>query len=88
MLVGVEDTLATDLSVDLMPGSNRTNGFRKAISCHYASSSCYYIDVRGTSQAEIAEEVEGIARTKGVEVDYLDVWRYKSRLVAGLEGSL
>ena len=26
-------------------GMNRTEGFRKAISCHYASSHCQYIDV-------------------------------------------
>ena len=44
--------------------------------------------MRGTTQAEIAEEIEGVARRKGVEIDYLDVWRHKSRLVDGLDGTL
>merc|ERR1711863_171873 len=36
-------------------GTNNTNRFRKAISCHYASANCHYIDVRGTSQENIAK---------------------------------
>jgi phytanoyl-CoA hydroxylase len=28
-------------------GANNTSGFRKAISCHYASADCAYIDVTG-----------------------------------------
>jgi len=28
-------------------GSNKTQGFRKAISCHYASADCEWIDVTG-----------------------------------------
>ena len=40
-------------------GANTTTGFRKAISCHYASSShCHYIDVKGTNQQLIADEVK------------------------------
>lgn len=70
-------------------GANRTQGFRKAISCHYASADCHYIDVKGTVQAPIADEVEGISKRKaGMEVDFCDVWRFKSRLVAGQEGTL
>jgi len=70
-------------------GANKTTGFRKAISCHYASSHCDYIDVSGTSQQIIADEVLGIARKKfGVEVDYRDVWRLRSRLVLGKEDTL
>ncbi|KAJ6666427.1 hypothetical protein lerEdw1_000701 [Lerista edwardsae] len=45
-------------------GTNRTEGFRKAISCHYASCDCHYIDVKGTSQENIEREVLEIARTK------------------------
>ncbi|KAG0724155.1 Phytanoyl-CoA dioxygenase, peroxisomal [Chionoecetes opilio] len=48
-------------------GDNRTQRFRKAISCHYAASECAYIDVRGTSQENIAKEVEDIAKRRGVE---------------------
>lgn len=72
-------------------GANQTNGFRKAISGHYASSHCYYIDVKGTTQENIEAEVLGIARKKlGADVDiaFTDLWRMKSRLVQGNEGTL
>ncbi|OBS72368.1 hypothetical protein A6R68_13053 [Neotoma lepida] len=42
-------------------GRNKTQGFRKAISCHFASSDCHYINVKGTSQEIIQREVEEIA---------------------------
>lgn len=53
-------------------GANRTKGYRKAISCHYAASDCEYIDVMGTSQENIATEVLEMAKTKyGLDVgDY------------------
>ena len=38
-------------------GSNFSGRFRKAISCHYSCSDCYYIDVTGTTQENIAKEV-------------------------------
>jgi len=72
-------------------GANQTTGFRKAISGHYASSHCYYIDIKGTSQEYIETEVLGIARKKlGDDIDfsYTDIWRLKSRLVQGKEGTL
>lgn len=63
-----------------------TDGYRKAISCHYASSRCHYIDVRGTLQEGIAKEVEDLAKRRfGVETDFRTVWRVKSRVVAGEE---
>nr|XP_020653438.1 phytanoyl-CoA dioxygenase, peroxisomal [Pogona vitticeps] len=36
----------------------------QAISCHYASSDCYYIDVKGTSQEIIEKEIVEIAKKK------------------------
>lgn len=45
----------------------------QAISCHYASADCYYIDVRGTTQENIATEVEELAlrkHTKGNEITF------------------
>lgn len=45
-------------------GMNRTQGFRKAISCHYAASECDYISVEGTSQGMIEEEVLELARKR------------------------
>ena len=41
--------------------------FRKAISCHYAASESEYIDVHGTSQENIAKEVEEIAKRRGID---------------------
>lgn len=36
----------------------------QAISCHYASSDCYYIDVNGTTQENISNEVKELAVKK------------------------
>lgn len=72
-------------------GSNQTQGFRKAISCHYASADCYYIDVKGTTQENIEKEVQEIAiRKYGVDdsVTLQDVWAFRGRLVQGKRTSL
>ncbi|XP_038594232.1 phytanoyl-CoA dioxygenase, peroxisomal [Micropterus salmoides] len=72
-------------------GMNQTQGFRKAISCHYASADCYYIDVRGTTQENIATEVEELALrkyTKGNEITFQDTWAFRGRLVQGERISL
>ena len=45
-------------------------GFRKAISCHYASTKCHYIDVSGTSQENIAKEVEELANRRGIQISF------------------
>lgn len=42
-------------------------GFRKAISCHYADSNCYFVDVRGSIQEEVAKEIESQAKRYGIE---------------------
>lgn len=40
----------------------------QAISCHYASSDCHYIDVKGTSQESIEDEIKEVAeRHHGVD---------------------
>jgi len=69
-------------------GTNNTNGFRKAISCHYAGSDCHYIDVKGTSQEVIAKEVLEIAEAKlgkeaAAAIKFEDVWSFRARLVTG-----
>ncbi|MEQ2165242.1 hypothetical protein GOODEAATRI_014883 [Goodea atripinnis] len=71
-------------------GMNQTQGFRKAISCHYASSDCYYIDVRGTTQENIENEVQEIAEKKyGInEMAFKDTWAFRGRLVQGERTSL
>ena len=68
-------------------GPNITKGFRKAISCHYASSDCYYIDVKGTSQENIALEIEEITKRRGFPMTYQSLWQSRSRLVRGPERS-
>jgi len=69
-------------------GANTSKNFRKAISCHFASSDCDYIDVRGTTQENIAKEVEEIAKRRGVPMDFRDIWKYRSRCVMGQEVNL
>ncbi|KAL0962847.1 hypothetical protein UPYG_G00346270 [Umbra pygmaea] len=66
-------------------GMNQTQGFRKAISCHYASADCYYIDVSKTSQENIALEVKAIAEKKygGGFITFEDTWAIRGRLVQG-----
>ena len=65
-------------------GANRTDGFRKAISCHYASSECEYIELMGSLQEGFKREVEAIAESKlGEKLSVTDIWRLKSRLVTG-----
>src|SRR5690606_10402609 len=55
-------------------GINRTSGFRKAISCHYAAAECHYIDVRGTIQEKLANEIVSTylkkLRAEGAEIEY------------------
>ncbi|KAG8178034.1 hypothetical protein JTE90_025089 [Oedothorax gibbosus] len=70
-------------------GANRTNGFRKAISCHYAATECDYIDVKGTIQENMANEVLAIAEKKGAQLDDVKyIWQFKGRLVQGEENTL
>uniref|UniRef100_T1JAU1 phytanoyl-CoA dioxygenase n=1 Tax=Strigamia maritima TaxID=126957 RepID=T1JAU1_STRMM len=65
-------------------GTNRTKGYRKAISCHYAASECHYIDVKGTIQEELGTEILEVAKKKGMELDdFALVWKLKSHLVHG-----
>jgi hypothetical protein len=74
---------------------NRTDGFRKAIACHYAAASAPFSDVAGTVQEPMMNEALGVlARKVGTGEDqlaalgvpervrlYHDVWRVKSRAI-------
>ncbi|KAK7102183.1 phytanoyl-CoA dioxygenase, peroxisomal-like [Littorina saxatilis] len=67
-------------------GMNRTKDFRKSISCHYASGDCHYVDVSDTTQSVIADEVLELVKKRigdGVQVDFADIWKFKSRPVKG-----
>ena len=53
------------------------------MSCHYCSSDSYFIDVKGTTQENIAKEVEDIAKRKGFRMDFDEIWKLRSRDVRG-----
>ena len=36
----------------------------QSISCHYASTECHYIDVTGTSQQYLEDEIKDLVRTR------------------------
>eukprot|EP00794_Sanderia_malayensis_P006979 gene6979-7764_t len=72
-------------------GTNRTKRFRKAISCHYASSHCHYIDIKGTSQEKLEEEIIQLAKRRygnDFEMEFEDAWRVRRVLVQGEEDTL
>lgn len=64
-------------------GPNKTKGFRKAISCHYSTSDFHHIDVTGTTQENIAKELVDMAKRKGLDLEFKDVWDYRLRHVRG-----
>lgn len=69
-------------------GPNLSQHYRKAISCHYASTECFYVPTDATVQENAAKEVEEMAKKQfGVEISFADIWKLKSRLVSGSEGT-
>ncbi|XP_040091352.1 phytanoyl-CoA dioxygenase, peroxisomal [Oryx dammah] len=66
-------------------GRNKSQGFRKAISCHFADANCHYIDVEGTSQENIGKEVVSMVRKKHgfKDITLKDVWTFRGRVVKG-----
>jgi len=65
-------------------GTNQTSGFRKIITCHYADSSCYYIQCEDF-QEPMANEFRYAFRKKSGRQDatFIDLWKYRNRLVKG-----
>ena len=45
-------------------------GFRKALTIHYANNDCHFIDIRGTIQEPIADEALQILQKKGFDITY------------------
>ncbi|XP_056000590.1 phytanoyl-CoA dioxygenase, peroxisomal-like [Ostrea edulis] len=67
-------------------GMNKTKGFRKSISCHYASGEINFIDVKGSIQDSVEQELiemsSKILLSKGVDPKFVtmkDIWIFKSR---------
>jgi phytanoyl-CoA hydroxylase len=50
-------------------GANRTQGFRKAISCHYSCAERVFIDIRGTTQEGVVREIEELFKKFNVTMD-------------------
>ncbi|XP_012285804.1 probable phytanoyl-CoA dioxygenase isoform X2 [Orussus abietinus] len=71
-------------------GINRTTRTRRSISCHYAAAECSYIEVKGTVQEVVSDEILSVLRRRfpGAEIKYDDVWRMKSTIVRGIRSSL
>lgn len=70
-------------------GPNTTRYYRKAISVHFAASSCEYLDVKGTVQEEAAREIVQLAERKGLkDITFQDVWRLKSKQIKGVRSNL
>eukprot|EP00795_Rhopilema_esculentum_P000375 gene375-10040_t len=62
-------------------GTNKTNRFRKAISCHFSTADCHYINVRGTSQENIEDEIVQLAKKRfgdDFQIDLELAWKMKS----------
>lgn len=65
-------------------GTNRSPGFRKAISCHYADSACEYIECDHRQELISKEATQIFRKRTGIDnATFSDVWRVKSRLVQG-----
>ncbi|KAL0860658.1 hypothetical protein ABMA27_010004 [Loxostege sticticalis] len=67
---------------------NVSKNHRKSISCHYASSECHFIDITGTVQQRIADEIVAESRRRGMELTYEEIWRYRSKHVKGMKSNL
>jgi len=66
-------------------GRNLSRRYRKAISCHYASTRCHFAELSGSIQEDVAREIEHIAKKKGLDVPYTEIWKLKSRHLMGKE---
>lgn len=75
-------------------GMNRSSGFRKAFSCHFASAHCDFVQTTGTIQEKLANEILSIyvdklsnetvdEQSKAKKIDYPTMWRLRSKLVRG-----
>ncbi|GAB1598013.1 phytanoyl-CoA dioxygenase, peroxisomal-like [Argonauta hians] len=80
-------------------GKNSTSQFRKSISCHFASSNCHYIDLKDTSQENIAQEIRDIAKKKLIklfgetsaqeqDISIQEIWGIRAKLVKGVLANL
>ncbi|XP_025786068.1 phytanoyl-CoA dioxygenase, peroxisomal [Puma concolor] len=67
-------------------GWNKSQGYRKVISCHFASADCHYIDVKGTGQESFEKDIlETLHKLYGFPEDasLKDIFRLNVQLVKG-----
>ncbi|XP_043335358.1 phytanoyl-CoA dioxygenase, peroxisomal-like isoform X1 [Cervus canadensis] len=66
-------------------GRNKSQGFRKTISCHFADANCHYIDLKGTNQENVGKEMEEVfCKIYGQKTTSLkDIWTFRGRVVKG-----
>jgi len=67
-------------------GENKTQEFRKSISCHYVSCECEYLkDLKGTQYEYVGKDIMDYSSKKTKNIDFISLWKFKSRLVSGRE---
>nr|XP_049705816.1 probable phytanoyl-CoA dioxygenase [Helicoverpa armigera] len=67
---------------------NVSQAYRKAMTCHFASSECQYIEVAGTRHEQLAKQMEAELRRRGSDLSYVDMWRIKTKQVKGVRSNL
>jgi len=64
---------------------------RRRISRGDCGNYCNYIDIKGTTQEDLADEIIEMARKKigrDIDVTYVDLWRVRSKVVSGTRANL
>ncbi|XP_030032259.1 probable phytanoyl-CoA dioxygenase [Manduca sexta] len=70
-------------------GPNLSESYRKALTIHYAHNACYYIDLRGTVQEQLAADFDEEMRRRGHEsVTFVDLWKLKSKDLGKIKSHL
>jgi len=67
-------------------GANNTDGFRKALCCHYASSDCYILDDKDLENQQLIQEINDVSYFKKmgiVNATYGESWSLKAKIVHG-----
>lgn len=84
----------------LIHGSSRnsSNTTRKAISCHYAATECYFTDVTNTPQEKMVDEITLMAFNRPINIKmfnslnmpltFENIWRLKSKVCSGIDVNL
>lgn len=71
-------------------GVNRSTRTRRAISCHYASANCHYMNEEDIKTTRVHEEIMEHVKKRypGISLEYKDIWHLKSTLVRGIKSTL